>query len=237
MKRRLRLSSHEESRNFKKAGLFIVLTIGLLSLLFFFGIPLMARFATFIAEFGKSDDPITKDDKIPPAPPRIEDLPEATNKFSLDLKGATETGATVIIDFNGQVEEVLAGADGNFSKKVNLLDGDNTLTLTARDPAGNISQPTDTYKIVYDGIKPKLSVGSPSDGAEFFGSGQRQVTIQGTSEFGVNLLINDRLVSIGEEGNFSFTTSLSEGENIFNVKATDKAGNESESTLTLQFNP
>lgn len=197
----------------------------------------MARFATFIADIGKSDDPIAREDNIPPAPPRINDLPEATNKFTIDLKGTTEGGAVVVIDFNGKTEEVLAGAGGEFSTQLNLLDGKNELVLTARDSAGNLSQPTQTYEIIYDNEEPDLSVTSPLDGAEFFGASQRQVTIQGSTEVGINLTINDKLVSLNDKGEFSYTTTLSDGENVFNIKASDKAENTTESVLTLKFNP
>ena len=38
-------------------------------------------------------------------------------------------------------------------------------------------------------------------------------------------MINERLVIVGPEGNFSYDYVLKEGENVFKIKAQDKAGN------------
>lgn len=208
-----------------------------MTVLFFWGIPTIARVATFISEIGKSDDPIAKEDHIPPAPPRIEDIPQATNKLSVDLKGNTEASATVIIEFNGNTEEILAGVGGEFSKNYKLLKGENSFILKARDQAGNESQPTQMYEISYDDEEPKLDIKSPTDGANFFGSGQRQITVQGSTDSNSNLTINDRFVSVADDGGFSYTTTLSDGTNQFTIKSTDLAGNVSEETLSVSFNP
>ncbi len=237
MRKNFRFSRFEERKNIRRAFVFIVLTIALMSVLFFWGIPAIAKMASFISEIGKSDDPITQEDHIPPAPPRIEDVPQATNKLSIDIKGTTEASATVIINFNGNTEEIIAGTGGEFSKSYKLLDGDNSFVLKARDQAGNESQPTQTYKLVFDNDDPKLEVKSPSDGASFFGSSGRQITIQGTTDSSADLSINDRFVSVSDNGEFSFTTSLSDGTNEFNIKATDEAGNSSDKKLSVSFNP
>lgn len=237
MRKNFRFSQFEEKKNIKRAAIFIGLSIFLMSVLFFWGIPTIARVATFISEIGKSDDPITNADHIPPAPPRIEEVPQATNKISVDVKGNTEASATVIIEFNGGVEEILAGVGGEFSKNYKLLKGENSFVLKARDQAGNESQPTQIFEITYDDEEPKLEVKSPEGGSSFFGSGQRQITIQGTTDSNANLTVNDRFVSIADDGSFSFTTTLVDGTNEFTIKSIDLAGNSSEENISVTFNP
>lgn len=42
---------------------------------------------------------------------------------------------------------------------------------------------------------------------------------------------------MSDEGNFSFSATLAEGENKFLLRAVDKAGNTSEKNLTLKYSP
>ena len=76
-----------------------------------------------------------------------------------------------------------------------------------------------------------------SDNSSYYGSGQRQVTIQGETETDVQITINDRFITIDDEGKFQYTTTLNEGANTFSVKAKDKAENTTEKSITLNFTP
>lgn len=230
-----RLASVEEKRNMKKAVAFGILTVLTLVALFFYGIPTLGRFAAFISDFGKSGKTITTNDKTPPAPPNFSPHSDFTNQTKLDLSGSSEAGATVKLNFNGEDVETLADKDGHFTFSLTLNSGENSFTARAVDTAGNVSQPTNSFVIVYDNKPPDLNIDSPADGTQFVGSRQRQVTIQGTTEGGAGLTINDRVVAVDDNGKFQFTTTLTDGENKFNVKATDKAGNTTEKELTLSF--
>jgi bacillopeptidase F len=226
----------EVKRNRNNAVKFIVLTgvVGLI--LFVYGIPLLGRFAAFVSEIAKGDKPITRDDKTPPAPPQVDTPPEYTKDEILKITGNSEEGATIKFTFNGSDEELVSDADGTFSKNLDLKRGENTLVLTAKDTAGNESQKTKTFTIVFDNESPELSVDSPSDGSSFFGTRQRQVDIKGTVDDNESsVTVNDRFVAVEDDGSFQYTTTLSEGENKFNIKAADKAGNSVEKSLTLSF--
>lgn len=221
----------------RRAVVFSLLTLGALVAVVTFGLPTVAKFAAFLTDLRKSTVPIEKKDTTPPSPPRISSLPDATNKSGLEVDGSAEAGATVILDFNGNSEEVLAASDGTFSFSLTLKTGENKLIFSAKDSAGNESQKTPAQTVIFDNEEPKLEISNPSDGAEFFGSQQRQVTIQGTSEPEVSLTINDRPIKVEENGEFTYATTLSEGDNTFNIKASDKAGNISEDTLSVKFSP
>jgi len=198
---------------------------------------MFAKFATFMSNLGKSDKPIILNDTTPPAPPQISGENEYTNQKSFEVSGNTEAGAIVIITFNSDKEEVISDNAGFFSLKFNLKDGENSFSAQARDQAGNLSQTTKVYTITFDNTPPEIVIESPADGSEYFGSKQAQATIKGHSETGSSLTINDRFISVSDDGAFSYTASLSEGLNTFNIKAIDKAGNEKEKTLTLKFSP
>lgn len=208
-----------------------------LAFLFTLGLPTLAKFAGFLTDLNKSGKPIEKSDTTPPAPPRINDLPDYTNQLSLSVTGTTEPAAVVKLFLNDKEEEVLADKDGNFSTKFDLKKGENTVSALATDSSGNQSQKSPVQKIIFDNEPPSITIDSPADGASFFGSKQKQLTIKGKTKVGAGLTINDRFADVDDSGNFTFTTTLSEGQNTFNLKATDKAGNTTEKSITVNFSP
>lgn len=232
-----RLASVEEKKNLKKAFLFAFLSLVFIIFLFFLGIPIFAKFATFMSNLGKSDKPILLNDTTPPAPPQLFVENEHTNQQSAEISGSTEAGAIVIVTFNSNEQELISDKNGAFSFKFALQKGENSFSARAKDQAGNVSQPTKIYNITFDNTPPNIIIESPADGSEYFGSKQTQVTIKGKSEAGSTVTINDRFAAVNSDGTFNFTALLSEGENNFIIKAVDKAGNEKEDSLTLRFTP
>jgi hypothetical protein len=232
-----RLRRTENKNNTRTAVVYTGLTIAAIVLIIFFGIPAMGKVAGFLLDLSSSNQPVDINDTTPPAPPTIDRLPEYTNKTSVEITGRTEEGAIVTLFVNDLEEEIVANAQGAFSYNWSLWKGDNKVRAKARDAAGNESQETQTYKIVYDNKAPELTIKSPADGTTFSGSRERQITIEGTTEARAAVTINGRIVAVDENGDFSFFTALSEGENNFEVSSKDLAGNETKSALTLHFNP
>lgn len=232
-----RLASVEEKRNIRSAFLYGLLTIGFLAFLLYFGLPTMARFAGFIGDIKKGERPVDKNDTTPPAPPRFTSLPEATNELTLDIEGEAEAGATITVFINDKTEEVLSNSEGKFSLDAKLNQGKNTISGKAVDSSGNEGQKSQVYTVIFDNEKPNLDISSPTDGANFYGSKQRQMTIKGKTEEGVSLTVNDRLISVLDDGSFSYPYPLGDGENILNFKAFDKAGNLTEENVTVNFTP
>lgn len=234
-KRYSRLATVEERKNVKSAYKYVVWSIIALVLLVFLGIPTLVKFAGFIGDIAKSDKPVEVNDITPPAPPQFDEMPEFTNKEILEITGQSENAAVIKIRANNNNSEIVANNEGRFSFTFNLNKGENTIDAVASDLSGNQSTQTQTFRINYDNEDPELVIESPSDGASFYGSGQRQLTIKGSVNEKVDLRINDRFVSLKDDNTFSFATTLSEGENKFEVKATDPAGNGSSTSLTFTF--
>ena len=232
-----RLRTTEEKRNLRTAVVLGIVTILLIGGIFIFGLPTVAKFAAILTDLRKSGEPVEVNDTTPPAPPRLDALPEATNKTQIEVSGESEPGATVILSFNKTVEEAIADNEGSFRFTFDLEDGQNSLTVSAKDSSGNESQKTEEISITFDNENPSLNVNAPSEGASFFGAKQRQVVIEGSTDTEASLSINDRFVLVEEDGSFAFATTLSEGENTFNLKAQDKAGNQSEKSLKVNFAP
>ena len=221
----------------RRAFIFTILTILAILGVLFYGLPSVARFAAFLSDLRKSSLPVDRNDTTPPAPPRLDRLPEATKEPEIEISGVTEEGATVILTLNGKDEEVVADADGKFRFSYSLRKGENQISAKAKDRTGNESQPTAGITVLFDNEAPKLDISAPADGSQFYGDGQRQLAIKGTTEVGITLTINDRIVKVEEDGTFTFATTLADGENSFNLKSADKAGNQTEKTLKVNFSP
>lgn len=220
-----------------KAVLFIALTAVAIVMLYFLGIPALGKLATFVSGLKNNNQQITSSDITPPPPPKFRNVPEFTNQQNLSVIGNTESGAAVKLTFNGADSEILADNSGQFSFNVTLEDGENFFAAVAFDQSGNQSQKSDDHKIVLDQKPPELEISTPTDSASFFGSSQRQVTIQGKSEPHASVTINDRIIAVDEDGEFQYTTTLNEGGNTLNIKAVDRAGNTTEKSITLNFTP
>jgi hypothetical protein len=230
-----RLTSVEEKRNTRRAILFIGITIAVLVGFFFYGISISANIATFFSGL-KSGGTVTQvKDITPPGPPNLGNLPQATNQQSLVITGTCEPNATVVLLVNGDQSTVSADNSGNFVFTVNLNKGDNVISATVRDQAGNISQSSGVSTVTFDNEAPKLDISSPTDGASFYGTQQQTVNITGTTKASSNLTVNDRMVRLNDDGTFTYQYNLSDGDNILNFSDTDQAGNKTDKSITLHF--
>jgi len=227
----------EEKNNQKKAITFVGLSIVTIVVLFFFGIPLIAKFVSFISDFSKKDTPITVNDNTPPAPPRFNNLPDGFNKQQIDISGNTEEGSTVTIFINDLSNEVVSDNYGEFNILADLKLGENIIYATAKDQSGNQSVESNRYVVVYDNEAPQITIKSPSSGQSFYGQDQKEIEITGNTDPKSSLTINDRFVSVTDSGDFKYKFSLNDGENSLNFKAIDIAQNETEKTMTVTFTP
>lgn len=236
MRRRYsRLARTEKRKSVKKFIIFSILTISILAALFFAGLPVMIKYTAFITDVKKGGQPVEKDDTTPPPPPNMSTLPESTNIRTLEIEGTTEAGSTVTIIHNNKSKEILANSEGSFTTDVSLKDGVNKIYINAEDGSGNVSKNTNEFLVVFDDNPPELEIMKPEDGSSFYGSRQRQISIEGATEEEASISINERFVIVDSKGSFSFLTTLTEGSNEFIIKATDLAENTTEQSLTVNY--
>lgn len=232
-----RLEKVEEQRQVRTAIKFVVLTIGLILFLVALGVPLLARLTGIATSLEGNQSIIGSEDKTPPAPPRISTLPSWTNEKDLVVEGNTEAGATVKVSINNESQETTADALGNFSVRIELVKGENTLYANATDNSNNESQNSQKHTVNYDNEPPKVEISKPTDGQTFAGSKEKQINIEGMTEAQAQVTINDRFLIVSGEGKFNYPTNLGDGENTFNVKSTDRAGNMTEVSLRVTYLP
>ena len=125
-----------------------------------------------------------------------------------------------------------------------LSSGENVITVTARDAAGNSR--TDTLTVTYtppDTTRPAVRITVPTSGTTYTASNSR-LNIGGTASDDVGLTsvrwTNSRGGSGPCDGMSSWSKTgieLSSGENVITVTARDAAGNEGTDTLTVIYTP
>ena len=208
-----------------------------LAFVFFYGIPLLARLSGFVYDLRESGEPIIGGDTTPPPPPSFETPVSHTNKNNLEISGSSEAGSTITFYFNNKKSEVLVNNEGKFSQTFSLNKGENSLYAYSTDTSGNQSVDSRTYEIFQDSEPPDLELLTPKNGAEFYGTKNRQINIEGTTEPEARVQINERWVIIDSFGKFPFPVSLNEGDNVFKIKASDLAENETLIEIQLKYLP
>lgn len=234
MKKYSRLEKTQASRYSKSAILYIILAIALIVVSIKFGIVLLTNIGGLISDTKNSSN-YDPSDTTPPIIPHINLLKDYVNTNKIDITGRAEPGSFVIISINGKSNEVVAGSDGSFTSQIDLDEGENSILVFSKDGSGNESGKTQTSIVIYDKVPPEFTITKPTDKTTFYGSKERLVTIEGQVETDTQITINDRFVIIDGSGKFTFTSSLSDGENKFKVVAKDKAGNTTEKELVFTF--
>lgn len=172
----------------------------------------------------------TKSFKVDSTPPKItilEPQGEYTNKENLIISGITEPG--ILVACSGS--RTTSNSKGQFTLKVKLSQGPNTLKVQAIDSAGNTGEVT--IRITLDTSPPYLKLDpSLKKWMEVY---EPTITIKGEVELGAILTINGQPVNVNPDGTFSYTVTLMEGNNSIHITATDKAGNSTDIYLPIKY--
>ena len=209
------------------SGLAVILT----AIFIFVILPLFIRFINAVL----STNPIAEDETVLLQPPVLAAPVEATNSAQLKINGFDSVGHEVVIVLNGgEAGKVSAKEDGSFEAKVNLTEGENSITSYAIDEKDNESKTGQSYLVILDTEKPSLTVAEPLDSVTI-ASKDKLVTVAGTTEPTARIFVNDRIIFPNAEGDFSTRVNLNDGTNEVTVKATDDAGNTTEIKLTVNY--
>ncbi|WP_162600002.1 DUF4347 domain-containing protein [Azospirillum sp. TSH58] len=180
-----------------------------------------------------------------------------TNVTRPTLSGTAEANATVTVLVDGKaVGTAVADENGFWVHRLQtaLTDGTHSITTTATNRFGIVSDPSDALTVVIDTavpVAPAPSVTSATVAGATAGeriSGIATPSLAGTTEAGstVNVLVDGKAVGTAlADANgawtFQFTAALADGTHSLQVQATDKAGNVSSlsavTTLTIDTTP
>lgn len=134
----------------------------------------------------------------------------------VDVYGQTEPGASVIV--NGLTTPPNSG--GIFTAMLALREGLNTIRVTSTDPAGNTANVT--LSVTVDKTPPNLAVSAPKDGTV---TKNADVLVSGATDADADVTVDGVPVTVLPSGAFSQTFALPEGLHVFDIVATDPAGN------------
>jgi len=236
--RQTRLTRKRYQKMTKKILFTVILSVVFILLLFFYGIPLLIRMSIFIAELKKPGDSISKNSNVVILPPILEPTYEATYSAKIKIRGTAESGSQVEIYLNGDShKEIVSDNDGDFSTSIMLTPGENRIIAIAKDKKGNESPPSETVFVDLKTTPPELVINKPDNDQKFSGEEEKEITIEGETDQKVTLYVNERLIIINQDGSFSTTYKLEEGDNNLQFTAYDNAGNTAKKDLKVSWKP
>jgi hypothetical protein len=153
-------------------------------------------------------------------PPSVDPVAVLTNVPVLAMAGTRQTNVAIMI--NG-IERVPLGPSTTWNTTKTLMEGSNSITLTARDAYGTESLPV-SVSVTLDTVPPPPPVVSVPPSV----TTSRTLTLSGTKEAGTAIILNSAvLVPASSATTWSITVELQERENRLLVESMDEAGNRS----------
>ena len=209
-----------------------------------------------ITAYDNSDNESEKSDEVNGTPPDTQDpvititaptssSTYSTSNSSIALSGTTSdnVGVTSVTWSNDRGGSGSASGTTSWSvSTINLQEGDNLITVTAHDAAGNTS--TDTLTVTYtppDTQDPVITITSPTS-SPTYDTSNSTINIGGTASDNVGVTSVTWSNDKGGSGSASGTTSWSVsninlvyGDNILTVTARDSAGNSDSDSITITY--
>jgi Putative Ig domain/Fibronectin type III domain/Glucodextranase, domain B len=166
-----------------------------------------------------------------------------TTSLSLSGTASDNVGVSSVNWVNDRGGSGAAAGTTNWSvASVGLQTGNNVITLTARDAAGNVG--TDIVTVTYrvpDTTVPVVTITSPTSASTYTTS---TMTISGTASDNVGVTVVSWSTDRGSSGTAAGTTNwtaagvaLQSGANVVTVTALDAAGNQGKAMLTVTYTP
>jgi Mg-chelatase subunit ChlD len=170
-----------------------------------------------------------------------------TDDVRPEIQGTGKAGSTITV-YDGAMElgttQVRRDGTWSFTPEADLGEGEHSITATATDKAGTVSEPTAPFDFSVDTQSPQApTIGAAQDDvgaitgplADGDTTDDPTPTLSGKAEPGSTVSVYDNgellgTVSADKDGGWSYTptTPLPEGEHEFKVTATDRAGNVSD---------
>lgn len=217
----------------------IIIILVLFYVTFTWILPFLIGGVGFVKNFtNPSRKVITPSDQTTLAPPVLNIPYEATNTAQIDIAGYASPGAKVGLFLDDDKKQTVdVSGDGSFKfSDVSLSLGTNNIYGKSIDEKNQESLPSKTLVIIFDNEKPNLDISEPADNTIING-GEKKVKISGKTEAGVLVYVNGNQVIVDKDGNFATIQDLNEGDNNFDIKATDAATNSNEVSRKVIFHP
>ena len=167
--------------------------------------------------------------------PILEGMPDFTKTNELQIAGripsfAVAADRRIAVAVNGSNVGIYPiGSDGRFGgATLRLQDGPNTITATLVEGTTDVASTSQT--VVVKRTPPVLTITRPKAGDVVDGP---DVIIEGKTDAGVDVSVNDRAVRPNPDGTFTERLTPAVGPLALTIVARDKAGNETKTQLSL----
>ncbi len=238
MPARSRLSKAQESKSRKQLFLSIAGIIVILFLLVKFGIPMLINFSLFLAGI-KNGNSTSQDNNSSTIilPPVLNPTFTATNSAKISVSGTSVAHQSIQLFLNDDlVDSVDTKNDGTFTfDNVVLNQGQNILKAKAKTD-NKLSEFSVPLNITYGNKAPTLTIDSPQNG-QTFSKDNRTVNVSGKTDPDVRVTVNDFWAIVDNNGNYSYSLQLQNGDNTIKVLASTPSGNKSEQDIHVTYNP
>ncbi len=175
-------------------------------------------------------------------PPQISTILPAggmyTNSQTIALAGtiADQNPGTVSVTVNSSLPQFLTVSGTSYSGTASLTNGSNILIFTATDLAGNNSVLSRT--VIVDRDPPEVAIASPSPNSSLTGTAVFSATATDTLSGiqSVTILIDSKITGTLIQPPYDIfidTFALTPGSHSITARAADKAGNQTETSVTV----
>ncbi len=233
-----RLNRNLEKQSEKTIFLSVVGSIILISVIVFYGLPMLIKFSLLLEKNNQSNVQVASSNSLDYiAPPFINPGSQATNSANITVSGTAKKNESIELYVNNNLtDKTIVNDKGNFSfSSVNLQTGENTITTKAAT-GGKESDFSNSINIIYNNKPPQLSIDSPSDNQTFSGGNNQQITVTGKTDTDASVTVNGFWAVIDSSGKYSYSLKLQSGDNQIKVDALDSAGNKTEMERKVTYN-
>jgi parallel beta-helix repeat protein len=183
---------------------------------------------------------VTVEDTIPPTTVvTLDPEPGTDRKFDEIVQVlftvSGEPAGTVDLFYrinDGELEKITGGLALDFGGDLQYGDGTYEIEYYAVDLAGNAEEVRTISAFTVDATTPTFSNMDPP--ITPFTVAAETYTISGKTEPGVTLTVNSQIVTVAEDGTFSYEAALELGENSFFIIAEDGVGNSADTTVVIE---
>lgn len=168
-------------------------------------------------------------DTTPPSAPGLDPVTTPTNNANQIVKGSKETDTAIVI--NSGIKVAL-NSNATWSYSYPLSEGTNTLSITARDAAGNDSTPT-VAVIILDTTPPTFTINPYQNPSPI-----STQSLSGDKEPGCSVKLNGTQIfsSLDSSSTWSYTVNLVSGiTNHFVFTAADALGNTTTKAIDILY--
>lgn len=168
--------------------------------------------------------------------PTLLNFQNKTNKDKVTLEGSTSGNVEVELFLNdNSIAKTTSQENGRFKfENIEILKGNNKLTLKAIDTKGVSSEISKPYDIEFDDKKPEMKTINLKQGEEIKNL-NKNIRIIGETNEPCEILVNGKKVFIVNENKFEYLLGVEEGNVKIEVTLKDKAGNEEKINYNVTY--